>query len=391
MAKPFRNGDLRVMEQRRCTYDKCGGCMMCEKSYEQTLREKKKYIEELLSKFCKVNEISSMYYPYNYRNKVHSTLGKTQKGGITTGIYKEGTHEIVPIDKCLINDKKADEIILTIRNLANEFKMQAYDEDRHTGLLRHVMVRRGASSRQIMVVLVTPTENFPSRKNFVAKLLELHPDITTVIQSINPAATSMVLGNYEKVLYGKGYIEDTLMGYTFRISARSFYQVNKSQTEMLYKTAINGLGLTGKESVIDAYCGIGTISLAVSKNARYVIGVELNLEAVKDAKENAKRNNIKNVSFFCDDAGDYMLELASEGKRIDAVIMDPPRSGSTTQFMDSVVRMSPDKIAYISCNPETLARDLNYFTIKGYRVKECTPVDMFGFTKHVEVICILTK
>ena len=364
---------------------------MCEKSYEQTLKEKQKYVEGLLSKFCKVNQISSMYYPYNYRNKVHATFGRLPKGGVTTGTYREGTHEIVPIDNCLIDDKKADEIILTIRKLANDFKFQAYDEDRHTGLLRHVMVRRGASSRQIMVVIVTPTENFPSRKNFVSELIKLHPDITTVIQNINPASTSMVLGNYEKVLYGKGYIEDTLMGYTFRISARSFYQVNKSQTEMLYKTAINGLSLTGKESVIDAYCGIGTISLAVSKNAKYVIGVELNSEAVKDAKENARRNNIKNVSFFCDDAGDYMLELASDGRKIDAVIMDPPRSGSTTQFMDSVAVMSPEKIAYISCNPETLARDLNYFTIKGYKVKECTPVDMFGFTKHVEVVCILTK
>ena len=330
-----------------------------------------------------------MYYPYNYRNKVHSTFGKTQKGGITTGIYKEGTHEIVPIDKCLINDKKADEIILTIRNLANEFKMQAYDEDRHTGLLRHVMVRRGASSRQIMVVLVTPTENFPSRKNFVAKLLELHPDITTVIQSINPAATSMVLGNYEKVLYGKGYIEDTLMGYTFRISARSFYQVNKSQTEMLYKTAINGLGLTGKESVIDAYCGIGTISLFMSKYAKKVYGIEIVKEAVESAKENAKINNVNNTEFIAGDVEKVLDDLLNKQNIIPNVVMfDPPRRGLDDLTINNILKIAPKKVVYISCNPATLVRDLSRFE-KAYEIVEIQPVDMFPFTSHVECVAVL--
>lgn len=387
----FLEMEKLVMEQRKCTYDKCGGCVMCDKTYDDTLKEKQKYVSGLLSRYCKVDDIISMYYPYNYRNKVHATFKNTQKGKVITGTYKEGTHEVVQIDRCLIDDKIADDIILTIRNLANNFKFKAYDEDRHTGLLRHVMVRVGASSKQVMVVIVTPTEEFPSKKNFVAELLKIHPNITTVVQNINPSNTSMVLGNYEKVIYGKGFIEDTLLGYTFRISSRSFYQVNKSQTETLYKTAINGLNLTGKESVIDAYCGIGTITLAVSKKAKYVIGVELNLQAINDAKENMKRNNVKNVSFVCDDAGEYMVSMAEEGKKIDAVIMDPPRSGSSSQFIDSVAKMAPDKIAYISCNPETLARDIDYFTIKGYKPIKITPVDMFAFTKHVEVVCILTK
>ena len=295
------------------------------------------------------------------------------------------------MENCLIEDKKADSIIGTIRSLLPSFKIRTYNEDTGYGLLRHVMVRRGASSGQIMVVLVTAYPEFPSRRNFTRVLLEKHPEITTIIQNINDKDTSMVLGDRDKILYGPGYIEDKLMGYTFRISPQSFYQVNSRQTEVLYKKAIAAADLTGKETVVDAYCGIGTIGMAASKHAKKVIGVELNPDAVRDAEENAIRNRIKNIQFFCADAGDYLNQMAEKGQKVDVVFMDPPRSGSTEVFIDAVAGIAPKRVVYISCNPETQARDFAYFRQKGYIAKEAWPVDMFGFTDHCETVCLLSK
>lgn len=376
-----------------CPYKKkCGGCTCLNQTYEEQLAEKEKNIHMLLGRYCKkIHPIAGMYYPYHYRNKVNAAFGTDRKGNIISGIYKEGTHEIVPVENCLIEDKKADSIIGTIRSLLPSFKIRTYNEDTGYGLLRHVMVRRGASSGQIMVVLVTAYPEFPSRRNFTRVLLEKHPEITTIIQNINDKDTSMVLGDRDKILYGPGYIEDKLMGYTFRISPQSFYQVNSRQTEVLYKKAIAAAGLTGKETVVDAYCGIGTIGMAASKHAKKVIGVELNPDAVRDAEENAIRNRIKNIQFFCADAGDYLNQMAEKGQKVDVVFMDPPRSGSTEVFIDAVAGIAPKRVVYISCNPETQARDFAYFRQKGYIAKEAWPVDMFGFTDHCETVCLLSK
>ena len=242
-----------------------------------------------------------------------------------------------------------------------------------------------------MVVLVAASPVFPSKNNFVKALRKEHPRITTVVLNVNDRATSMVLGDRNIVLYGKGYIEDELCGCRFRISPNSFYQVNPVQTEVLYKKAISLAGLKGKEKVIDAYCGIGTIGLITASHCGEVIGIELNREAVKDAVGNAKRNGIKNARFYQGDAGEFLLNMAQNGERADVVFMDPPRAGSDEKFMASAVKMGPEKIVYISCNPETLKRDLQYLTGKGYRVKKICPVDMFPFTNHVEVICLLEK
>ena len=242
-----------------------------------------------------------------------------------------------------------------------------------------------------MVVLVTASPVFPSKNNFVKALRKLHPEITTVVVNINDKQTSMVLGEKETVIYGKGYIEDTLCGCTFRISPKSFYQVNPVQTEILYNKAIAYAGLTGKEKVIDAYCGTGTIGLIAASQAKEVIGVELNRDAVKDAIINAKRNNIQNEQFYNADAGKFMVELAEQNEKVDVVFMDPPRSGSDEAFLSSVVKLAPKKVVYVSCNPETLARDLKYLTRHGYQAVECQPCDMFPFTKHVEAICLLSK
>ena len=348
-------------------------------------------MEELLGGVCPVRPIIGMEEPYHYRNKVHAVFGLDRKNNPISGIYKEGTHRILPVDSCLIEDQKADEIIVTIRSMLRSFKIRVFDEDTGYGLLRHVLIRRGFTTGEILVVLVTASPVFPSKNNFVKALREKHPEITTIVQNINGRSTSMVLGDKEHVLYGKGYIEDELCGLRFRISSRSFYQINSVQTEKLYGKAMELAGLTGKETVLDAYCGIGTIGLIASKHAGKVIGVELNQDAVRDAVQNAKKNGITNAQFFCNDAGRFMSHMAARGESADVVFMDPPRSGSTEEFIDAVALMQPKRVVYISCGPDTLARDLKVFAKHGYRAKEAWPVDLFGWTGHVETVCLLSR
>ena len=359
--------------------------------YKEQLKRKQKQEEQLLGGFCKVSPIIGMEHPYFYRNKVHAVFDRDKKGNVISGIYAEGTHRVIAVEECLIEDKKSQEIIRTIRELLPSFKIKTYNEDTGYGLLRHVLVRRGFETGEIMVVLVLGSPILPSKNNFVKALRKEHPEITTVVLNINDRKTSMILGEREKVLYGKGFIRDELCGCTFRISPKSFYQVNPVQTEILYQKAIEFAHLTGKESVIDAYCGIGTIGLIASGHAKEVVGVELNKDAVKDAILNAKENQIRNVRFFQGDAGEFMEAMAAEGNSMDVLFMDPPRAGSDEKFMASAVKMGPEKIVYISCNPETLARDLKYLTKKGYQVKKIQPVEMFAFTEHVETVCLLSK
>ncbi|WP_442855532.1 23S rRNA (uracil(1939)-C(5))-methyltransferase RlmD [Clostridium sp. Marseille-P2415] len=370
---------------------KCGGCQLLDMPYEKQLGQKQKQLEKLLKPFCSVAPIIGMENPYHYRNKVHAVFDHDRKGNPISGVYEANSHRVVPVESCLIEDQKADEIIGTIRGMLKSFKIRTYDEDTGYGLLRHVLIRRGYVTGEIMVVLVTASPVFPSKNNFVKALREKHSEITTVIQNVNGRVTSMVLGDKEHVLYGKGYIEDILCGFRFRISSRSFYQVNPVQTEVLYKKAIEAAGLTGKERVIDAYCGIGTIGIVASKQAKEVIGVELNREAVRDAVENARINGIKNARFFCNDAGKFMVNMAENGEHVDVVFMDPPRSGSTEEFIDSVARMRPERVVYVSCGPETLARDLGDFRKKGYEAKKGWGVDLFPWTGHSEVVVLLQR
>lgn len=376
----------------RCpVYKKCGGCDFQGVPYEEQLKIKETRVRQLLAPFCKVHPIAGMKNPYHYRNKVHAVFSHDKKGNAVSGVYQKGTHIVVPVERCMIEDEKADEIIGSIRGLLKSFKIRTYDEDSGYGLLRHVLVRRGFASGEILVVLVTASPVFPSKNNFVKALKRLHPEITTIVQNVNGRGTSMVLGNQEKTLYGKGYIEDILCGYTFRISPKSFYQVNPAQTEILYKKAIKLAGLTGKELVLDAYCGIGTIGLIASRGAGQVIGVELNRDAVRDAVANAKRNQVKNVRFYCADAGKFMVDMAADGVKADVVFMDPPRSGSDVTFLDCLAKMAPKRVVYISCEPESLARDLKYLKKKGYQAEGAWPVDMFGWTGCVETVVMLSR
>lgn len=369
----------------------CGGCQLLDMEYAKQLAFKQKQAEELLKGLCPVKPIIGMKDPFHYHNKVHAVFDRDKRGNIISGIYEENTHHVVPVEKCLIEDQKADEIIGTIRGMLKSFKIRTYDEDTGFGLLRHVLIRKGFSTGEIMVVLVTASPVFPSKNNFVKALREKHPEITTIVQNINGRGTSMVLGDKEHVLYGKGYIVDELCGCRFRISSKSFYQVNPVQTEILYEKALSLAGLTGQELVVDAYCGIGTIGIIASKAAGKVIGVELNQDAVRDAVNNAKMNGIENIRFYCNDAGRFLVNMAEQGEKADVVIMDPPRSGSTEEFMDAVGKLGAEKVVYVSCNPETLARDVRYMKKLGYRAEEAWLVDMFPGTGNTESIVLLQK
>ena len=376
----------------KCRYSaKCGGCVHMGKKYSESLEYKQKMIEKLIRPFCKVNKIIRMDEPYFYRNKVHAVVGGDRKGNIYAGTYEAGSHKIVPIDKCLLDNEKADAIIATVIKLMKSFKYRPYNEDTGRGFLRHILIRTAEVTGEIMVTLVVGENIFPSKSNFIKALTSEHPEITTIVMNVNSKRTSMVLGEKEETLYGKGYIEDILCGKRFRISSKSFYQVNHEQTEKLYNIAIGYAALTGKENVFDAYSGIGTIGICASDNALSVTGVELNRDAVKDALTNCKLNNLKNVKFMAGDAGEHMEKEAASGRKYDVVFMDPPRSGSSLKFINSVCKMAPSKVVYISCGPESLARDLQLFKKKGYRIVECQPVDMFGWTGHVETVVLLSK
>ena len=393
-VKPAQSGKAQSGKAQTimCPVEKkCGGCRGFSVPYDKQLKQKDKFIKECCGNPGKWEPIIGMEDPYHYRNKVHAVFGEDRRHNVISGTYEEKTHRIVPVNSCMLDDKKADAIIVSIRELLQSFKIRPFNEDTGYGLLRHVLVRTGLHTGQIMVVLVLASPVMPSKNNFVKALLKLHPEITTIVLNVNGRGTSMVLGTKEHVIYGKGYIEDTLCGKTFRISPQSFYQVNPRQTEKLYGKAMEYAGLTGNEVVLDAYCGTGTIGLIASENAKEVIGVELNKAAVRDAKINAKENQVSNITFYENDAGQFMVQMAEQGANVDVVFMDPPRAGSDEAFLSSLVRLAPKRVVYVSCNPETLARDLQYLTQNGYRMEKGVGVEMFAWTAHVETVCLLGK
>ena len=374
-------------------YKKCGGCQLQNLTYQEQLAFKQKKVSKLLSQFCKVQPIIGMESPFHYRNKVQAAFRTDRNGRIISGVYQSGTHRIVSIDECMIEDAIADKIIVAVRKMLKSFKLTTYDEDTQRGFLRHILVKRGFATNEVMLVLVTGTPVFPSKNNFVKAITKEFPEIKTVVQNINPYRTNLVLGDVQKILYGKGYIEDILCGCKFRISPKSFYQINPIQTEVLYGKAIEFAKLKGNETVLDTYCGIGTIGIIAAKNgAGSVIGVELNKDAVKDAVQNARANDLKNIRFYQGDAGEFMEAASEEDEKPDVVFMDPPRAGSDKKFLSSLIKMSPKTVVYISCNPETMARDLYYLTQNStYKVRKIQPVDMFPHTSHIETVALLTK
>ena len=372
---------------------KCGGCQLQNMSYSEQLGFKQSKTVKLLGKYCRVAPIIGMEQPYHYRNKVQAAFFTNRQGRIISGVYQSGTHHVVGIDSCMIEDELADRIIVAVRRMMPSFKMTTFNEDTRKGFLRHILVKRGFSTGEVMLVLVTGTPIFPSKNNFVKAVMEQFPELTTIIQNVNPFPTNLVLGDSQKVLFGKGYIEDVLCGCLFRISPKSFYQINPVQTEVLYNKAMEFAALRGSETVLDTYCGIGTIGIVAAKRgAGRVIGVELNGEAVCDARVNAKLNGLENIRFFKGDAGEFMKAAAEEDDRPDVVFMDPPRAGSSEAFLRALIKMSPKTVVYISCNPETLKRDLAFLCrYSDYKVRKIQPVDMFPHTQHVECVTLLTR
>ena len=351
---------------------KCGGCQYIDKSYAEQLKIKTDQVKKLLAPYGSVDEIIGMKEPYHYRNKVNAAFQHKRNGEILAGVYEEGTHRVLSVDDCKIENRLAQEIVETIRGLLRSFKITVYNEDSGYGLLRHVMIRTGHATGEVMVVLVTASPIFPSKKNFAKALVKAHPQITTIVQNIN--------------------VEDKLCGKTFKISPTSFYQVNPVQTELLYNKAMEYANLTGEEVVVDAYCGTGTIGIVASDHAKQVIGVELNKAAAKDAITNVKRNDCKNVRIYDGDAGKFMVGMAEAGTDVDVVFLDPPRSGSTPEFFDSVCKLAPKRIVYISCGPESLARDLKYLKSKRmYQVEKIALVDLFPWTEHCETVVLLSQ
>ena len=343
-------------------------------SYGEQLEIKNGLVRKYLGPIAKENGIkpepvAGAADPLYYRNKVHSVFARTKKGQIVRGIYRRDSHEVIPVSGCLLENKKADAVIEEIKRL----------------------VRTGTcgGKEEIMVILVTSEVPFPGKNNFVKALRAAFPEITTIVQNINAKRTSMVLGDRNIVVYGKGFIEDDSLGLRFRISPGSFFQINGPQTKKLYGLALEFAQLTGSETVLDAYCGTGTIGMFMSAGAQKVIGVELNPDAVRDARDNAKRNGIGNIEFICADATKFML--GGTQADIDVLCMDPPRSGSTPEFIKAAAGLGIGRVVYVSCNPETLARDLKLFMKQGYRVKRLSPVDMFPLTDNLECCALLEK
>lgn len=363
----------------------CGGCCFQNVSYDYELAFKKKKVEDAFKHIAKidvkVDDVIGMDNPRHYRNKIQVPFGMDKKH-IVYGFYKANTHKIIPIKKCDIEDELASSILETISHLMESMKIYPYDEDKRSGIIRHVLIRTSSSTRKVMVVLVCNAVTFPSRNNFVKALTNKHKEIDTIIQNINLRDTNVILGEKEKILFGKGYIEDEIMGVKFHISSKSFFQVNSIQVERLYDIAISSANISKNDVVLDAYAGVATIGIICAKKAKQVISVELVKEACINAKENAKRNNVNNITVLNKDCTEYLLNT---NDKYDVVIMDPPRKGSTEQFLKALLKSKPKRIVYVSCEPTTLARDISILKSK-YDIQSVTPVDMFPRSFHVETI-----
>lgn len=380
------------MENEKCPAAKrCSGCQLSNLTYEQQLDWKQKDVTGLLGEYCAVNPIIPMENPFGYRCKVQAVFRSDRSGRIISGVFQSSRNGIVGIDRCMINDPRADEIIVGIRELMRSFKIQPWNVGTDRGFLKHVLVRIGKKTGEILVTLVGSDSMFPKKRSFTAALVKKFPAITTVTFSVNRSPDFLTLGEQNEVLYGSGYIVDEICGKKVRISPKSFYQVNPVQAERLYNYAINAALLTKEDNILDAYSGTGTIGIIASGYVKSVQGIEYSKEAVRDAVQNCKLNGItRGVSFNLGDAGEYLRERAVNGTSFDTVFMDPARAGADRKFLRALSVIKPKRIIYISCNPATLARDLKTLA-KDYYVEEIQPFDMFPFTRHIECVVLMSR
>ena len=375
------------------TYKRCGGCNLRHVKYEETLKMKQNAVQSLVNKTLKnklqIKETVGMENPLHYRNKAQYPIGINKKGEPVIGVFANRTHEVIPIDNCLIQNKKSEEIAKFIIEFIKEKNISIYDEKKGKGLVRHIVTKVGIKTGEIMCVIVINGHKIPNENELVENLKTRYPEIKAIVKNINMKNTNVILGQENINLYGNGYIEDILGEYKFKISPLSFYQVNPVQAEKLYNLGVSMAEITKNDVVFDLYCGIGTISLFMSKFAKKVYGIEIVEEAVKMAKENAQNNNVSNTEFFAGDVEIVLDDLINnKGLKADVVMFDPPRKGLDKKSIDNILNIRPKKIVYISCNPATLVRDLAKFE-EIYDVKEIQPVDMFPFTGHVECCSVL--
>ena len=367
----------------------CGGCTFQNASYEYELRYKKHKVEEDLKRIghfenIKVNDVIGMDEPEHYRNKIQVPFGRENKR-VVYGFYKSNTHKIIPIKECNIEDQKAGPILKEIAHLMEEFHIDPYNEDYRTGIIRHVLIRTSRSTGEVMVVFVSNVDSFPGRNNFIKSLVSNRPEISTIIFNVNKRDTNVILGESEKTLYGKGYITDEILGLKFNISSKSFFQVNPIQVQKLYGKALEFASLTKEDTVLDAYAGVCTIGLLAAPHVKHVTSVELVKSAVINGRNNAKLNNITNIDIIEADCTEY---INKQLPKFDVVIMDPPRKGSTPEFLNALLKIKPSRIVYVSCEPSTLARDLEYLK-NDYDISIVQPVDMFPRSFHVETVACL--
>ena len=374
------------------TFSTCGGCSLRHIKYTETLKLKKAIVENNLKKSgllnVTVNDCIGMQNPYNYRNKLQYPVGLID-GKPEMGVFAERSHRIIPTRKCYIQNTLIQKIANDIYRFISEKNIPVYDEEKHLGEIRHIYIRIGIKTNEVLVVIVSNSTTITKEKELVKYIVEGHPEVKTVVKNINSKKTNVILGNENEVLFGNGYIEDELLGSRFKISPMSFYQVNPVQTEVLYAKAIEKAELTGEETIFDLYCGIGTIGICASKNAKKLIGIETIPEAIEDAKENAKLNKIENAEFIVGNVEEELPKLIEKAKITpDVVFLDPPRKGCDKKTLETILQVEPKKIIYISCNSATLARDLKMLESK-YKIGNVQPVDMFPFTSHVECVAPL--
>jgi 23S rRNA (uracil1939-C5)-methyltransferase len=375
-------------------YDECGGCQLQHMTYEGQLKMKYNQVRNVMDRIAKlpnvpVHPVLGMKEPWRYRNKAQVPIGLAG-GRIVAGFYQKRSHEIIDMTECLIQHEQSDDIIQKVKDVCGANGVMPYDEKRHKGVLRHVMARIGYTTGEMMAVLVTRTAELPNKEAIIKGIRDAIPGITSIVQNVNPDKTNVIFGNQTRTLWGEDVIYDLIGDVKFAISARSFYQVNPVQTEVLYGKALEFAELSGNEVVIDAYCGIGTISLFLAKQAKEVYGVEIVPQAIEDAKKNAELNGITNAQFEAGKAEEVIPAWHKQGIRPDVIVVDPPRKGCDDALLKTILEMKPKKVVYVSCNPGTLARDLRTLEDGGYKTREVQPVDMFPQTVHVEAVAVLT-
>lgn len=375
-------------------YKECGGCQLQHMSYEGQLVAKQKQVHQVLTRIgrlknVKVHPTLGMEKPWRYRNKAQVPVAN-REGGLAAGFYQQRSHEIIDMEACMIQQEKNDEVVQAVKNICGKYGVKAYDEKKHQGNLRHIMARYGLVTGEVMVVLITRTKDLPNKNKIIAEITGQIPGVKSIVQNINSKKTNVIFGDETNVLWGEEYIYDKIGDIKFAISARSFYQVNPKQTKVLYDKALDSAGLTGEETVIDAYCGIGTISLFLAQQAKRVYGVEIVPEAIEDAKRNARLNGIDNVEFAVGEAEVIIPNWKKEGIHADVIVVDPPRKGCDDALLQTIIEMKPKRVVYVSCNPATLARDLRVLEDGGFETVEVQPVDMFPHTVHIENVAMLT-